>query len=52
MPFVKTPPVSTAHINADNFNRECFCISLDEQALRRSMAAEVRLSIGCAPAWY
>ena len=33
--------MSTAHINADHFNRECFCISLDEQALRRSMAAEI-----------
>jgi hypothetical protein len=41
MPLVKTLPVSTAHINADHFNRECFCISLDEQALRRSMAAEI-----------
>jgi hypothetical protein len=28
----------TAHITADNFNRECFCISLDDQALARSMA--------------
>lgn len=41
MPLVKTLPVSTSHINADHFNRECFCISLDEQALRRSMAAEI-----------
>ena len=30
--------MNTAHITADNFNRECFCISLDEQALARSMA--------------
>ena len=40
-PFIKTRPVSTAHINADHFNHECFCISLDEQALRRSIAAEI-----------
>jgi hypothetical protein len=30
--------MNTAHITAENFNRECFCISLDEQALARSMA--------------
>jgi len=30
--------VNTAHINTDNFNSECFCISLDDQALARSMA--------------
>lgn len=29
------------HITLDNFNRECFCISLDEQALARSMAADI-----------
>jgi hypothetical protein len=39
-------PVSTQHLTIDRFNCECFCISLDEQALRRGMAAEVRLSIG------
>lgn len=33
--------VNTANINADRFNSECFCISLDEQALRCSMAAEI-----------
>ena len=33
--------MNTAHINTDNFNRECFCISLDEQALARSMAADI-----------
>ncbi len=31
----------TAHITPDNFNRECFCISLDETALARSMAADI-----------
>ena len=30
--------MNTAHITAENFNRECFCISLDEQVLARSMA--------------
>ncbi|MEK7345904.1 MAG: hypothetical protein AAB176_09440 [Pseudomonadota bacterium] len=30
--------MNTAHLNIDNFNRECFCVSLDEQALARSMA--------------
>ena len=35
-------PVSTEHLTANRFNRECFCISLDEQALRRSIAAEIR----------
>lgn len=30
--------MNTAHIHTENFNRECFCISLDEQALARSMA--------------
>lgn len=29
------------HITAENFNRECFCISLDEPALARSMAADI-----------
>jgi len=33
--------VNTAHINLDNFNRECFCVSLDEQALARTMAADI-----------
>ena len=28
----------TTHINTDNFNRECFCISLDDQALAQTMA--------------
>jgi hypothetical protein len=28
----------TPHINTDNFNRECFCISLDDQALAQTMA--------------
>ncbi len=30
-----------AHITTGNFNRECFCISLDDQALARSMAADI-----------
>ena len=30
--------MNTAHINTDNFNSACFCISLDDQALARSMA--------------
>lgn len=29
------------HITTENFNRECFCISLDEPALARSMAADI-----------
>lgn len=29
------------HITAENFNRECFCISLDEPALARNMAADI-----------
>ena len=33
--------MNTSHITAENFNRECFCISLDEQALARSMAADI-----------
>ncbi len=33
--------MNTAHINLDNFNRECFCVSLDEQALARTMAADI-----------
>lgn len=33
--------MNTSHIHAENFNRECFCISLDEQALARSMAADI-----------
>ena len=33
--------MNTPHITLDNFNRECFCISLDEQALARSMAADI-----------
>ena len=33
--------MNIAHLNAGDFNRECFCISLDEQALRRSIAAEI-----------
>jgi hypothetical protein len=33
--------VNTSHIHADNFNRECFCVSLDQQALARSMAADI-----------
>lgn len=33
--------MNTAHINLDNFNRECFCVSLDEQALARTLAADV-----------
>ncbi len=41
MPLSENHPVNTTHINADNFNRECFCISLDEPALRRSMAADI-----------
>ena len=32
---------TTAHITAENFNRECFCISLDKQALASSMAADI-----------
>lgn len=39
--FLQCHLVNTAHLNADHFNRECFCISLDEQALRRSMATEI-----------
>ena len=34
-------PVNTAHINTDNFNSECFCISLDDQALAQTMAANI-----------
>ena len=30
--------VNTQHLNPDNFNSACFCISLDDQALARSMA--------------
>ena len=30
--------LNTSHINTDNFNRECFCISLDDQALAQTMA--------------
>ena len=33
--------MNTAHITTDNFNRECFCVSLDEQALARTMAADM-----------
>jgi hypothetical protein len=33
--------VNIPHITAENFNRECFCISLDEPALARSMAADI-----------
>ncbi len=33
--------MNTPHITLDNFNRECFCISLDEQALARSLAADI-----------
>lgn len=33
--------MDTAHITTDNFNRECFCISLDDQALARSLAADI-----------
>jgi GNAT superfamily N-acetyltransferase len=33
--------VNTTHINLDNFNRECFCVSLDEQALARTMAEDM-----------
>ena len=41
MSFVRTTFVNTAHITPDNFNRECFCISLDEQALASSMASDI-----------
>jgi hypothetical protein len=34
--------VNTAHINTDNFNRECFCVSLDAQALAQTLAAEMK----------
>lgn len=33
--------MTTSPITLDNFNRECFCISLDEQALARSMAKDM-----------
>lgn len=33
--------MNTPHIPLENFNRECFCISLDERALARSMAADM-----------
>ncbi len=33
--------MNTEHINANNFNRECFCISLDDQALAQTMAADI-----------
>ncbi len=33
--------MNTPHITPENFNRECFCISLDEQALARSMATDI-----------
>ncbi len=44
MPLSPKPgrsPVNTAHINTDNFNSECFCISLDDQALANTMAADI-----------
>lgn len=33
--------MNTPHITPDNFNRECFCISLDEQSLATSMATDI-----------
>ena len=33
--------LNTPHINADNFNRECFCVSLDEQALAQTLADSI-----------
>lgn len=33
--------MNTSHITPENFNRECFCISLDQQALTHSMAADI-----------
>lgn len=33
--------MNTEHINTDNFNRECFCISLDDQALAHTMATDI-----------
>lgn len=33
--------MNAPHITLENFNRECFCISLDERALARSLAADM-----------
>lgn len=35
------PLVIAPHINANTFNNECFCVSLDDQALAQSMATDM-----------
>jgi hypothetical protein len=40
-PHCRLFQLSPSHINADNFNRECFCISLDDQALAKTMADDI-----------
>lgn len=33
--------MNTPHITIDNFNRECFCVSLDDQALAQTLAEDI-----------